>query len=176
MTSSVISLKKCNDLQIFSGIPYEVFAIGNLEILSDEKTAFFCSSKVSGAAILKIFERANLWRKQQTTIIGGFHSPLEKEVLETLFRGKGRIIICPARSLEQMRLPNEWNIALDENRLLILSPFSDISRVSKKTAEKRNDFVAQIADRIVFGFISEGSKIEKLQKELIPTNKPCEIL
>ncbi len=70
-----------------------IFCIGNSEILSDEKIGFFCSSKSSGAAILKVFERANLWRKERTTIISGFHSPLEREVLEILLKGKGRIIL-----------------------------------------------------------------------------------
>lgn len=62
---------------------------GNSEILSDEKIGFFCSSKSSGAAILKVFERANRWRKERTTIISGFHSPLEREVLEILIIRKG---------------------------------------------------------------------------------------
>lgn len=62
----------------------QIFCIGNIEILSDEKIGFFCSTKSSSAAILKVFERANLWRKERTTIIGGFHSPLEREVLEIL--------------------------------------------------------------------------------------------
>lgn len=63
---------------------------GNSEILSDEKIGFFCLSKSSGAAILKVFERANRWRKEKTTIIGGFHSPLEREVLEILLKGSRR--------------------------------------------------------------------------------------
>lgn len=153
-----------------------IFCIGNIEILSDEKIGFFCSSKSSGAAILKVFERANLWRKERTTIIGGFHSPLEREVLEILLKGTGRIIICPARSLETMRLPKDRLTALTENRLLIISPFSETPRVSRTTAAKRNRFVAQIAARIVFGYISDDSKIEKLRQELLLMNKAFEIL
>jgi predicted Rossmann fold nucleotide-binding protein DprA/Smf involved in DNA uptake len=150
--------------------------IGNIEILSDEKIGFFCSSKASGAAILKVFERANLWRKERTTIIGGFHSPLEREVLEILLKGKGRIIISPARSLETMRLPQDWLTSFTENRLLIISPFAQTPRVSRTTAAKRNRFVAQIADRIVFGYISDDSKIEKFRQELAQTKKAFEIL
>ncbi len=153
-----------------------IFCIGNIEILSDEKIGFFCSSKASGAAILKVFERANLWRKERTTIIGGFHSPLEREVLEILLKGKGRIIISPARSLETMRLPQDWLKAIKENRLLIISPFQSVPRVSRMTAAKRNQFVVQIADRIVFGYVSDGGKVEKLQQELVQINKVFEIL
>lgn len=149
---------------------------GNLKILSDDKIGFFCSSKSSGAAILKVFERANLWRKERTTIISGFHSPLEREVLEILLKGKGRIMICPARSIETIRLPKDWLTALTENRLLVISPFTRTPRISRTTAAKRNQFIVQIADRIIFGYISDDSKVEKIQQELILMNKAFEIL
>lgn len=154
----------------------QIFCIGNIEILSDEKIGFFCSTKSSGAAILKVFERANLWRKERTTIISGFHSPLEREVLEILLKGTGRIIICPARSIETLCPPKHWLTALTENRLLIISPFADTPRISRATATKRNQFVVQIADRIVFGYVSDDSKIEKIRRELILMNKAFEIL
>lgn len=149
---------------------------GNSEILSDEKIGFFCSSKSSGAAILKVFEGANLWRKEQTTIISGFHAPLEREVLAILLKGTGRIIIAPARSLVTMRPPRDWLTALTENRLLIVSPFTNTPRDSRATATKRNQFVVQIADQIVFGYISNGGKVEKLRRESASMNKPFEIL
>jgi predicted Rossmann fold nucleotide-binding protein DprA/Smf involved in DNA uptake len=174
--------KETNNLPVvlqkyFANNPEQTISYcGNLEFLSDEKTAFFCSSKSSGAAILKIFERANFWRKEQITIISGFHSPLEKEVLDILLKGKGLIIICPARSIESMLLPKEWLLALEGNRLLIISPFTDMPRISRTTAEKRNQFIAQIADRVVFGYISESGKTAKLLQELDRINKPVEIL
>ena len=149
---------------------------GNSEILSDEKIGFLCSSKSSGAAILKVFERAYLWRKERTTIISGFHSPLEREVLEILLKGTGRIIIAPARSIETMRPSQNWLTALTENRLLIISPFADTPRISRATAAKRNQFISQVADRIVFGYISDGSKIEKIRGDLFANNKAFEIL
>jgi hypothetical protein len=72
-----------------------------------------------------------------------------------------------------MRLPKDWLKALSENRLLIISPFTDTPRISRMTAEKRNDFIVQIADRVAFGYISEESKIEKIHQRL---KKPFEIL
>lgn len=118
----------------------QIFCIGSVEILSNEKIGFLCSSKSSGAAILKVFERANLWRKEQTTVIGGFHSPLKREVLGILLKGKGRIVICPARSIETFRLPKDWLTALTENRLLITRPSS--ARRAFRGRRRRNEIIS----------------------------------
>jgi hypothetical protein len=96
--------------------------------------------------------------------------------LEILLKGTGRVIIAPARSLETMRLPQTWLTALTKNRLLIISPFADTPRISRTTAAKRNQFISQVADRIVFGYISDGSKIEKIRGYLFANNKAFEIL
>lgn len=45
-----------------------------------------------------------LLRDAGVTVIGEFHSPMEKECLNILLRGSQPIIVCPARSLENMRI------------------------------------------------------------------------
>ena len=53
------------------------------------------------------------------------------------------MVICPARSLEGMRVPREWRGPLAEGRLLLLSPFTEKSRrVTSGLAAARNKFVA----------------------------------
>ena len=59
------------------------------------------------------------------TLIGGFHSPMEKECLDLLLRGSRPIIICPARSIDRMRIPKPWKAPLADGRLLVMSPFLD---------------------------------------------------
>jgi predicted Rossmann fold nucleotide-binding protein DprA/Smf involved in DNA uptake len=154
----------------------QISAIGNTDILNDEKTAFFCSRKCSGSAILKVFEKARIWQSEQKTIISGFHSPLEQEVLQILLKSKNRIIICPARSLEKMRIRLELKEALAENRLLIISPFTEQHRQTKDLALKRNKFIVQTADKIVFAENSQGGSIGKLIGELTTNNKPFHYL
>jgi predicted Rossmann fold nucleotide-binding protein DprA/Smf involved in DNA uptake len=144
----------------------QISAIGNPDILNDEKTAFFCSRKCSGRAILKVFETARIWQAEQKTIISGFHSPLEQEVLQILLKGKNRIIICPARSLEKMRVALELKKALTKNRLLIISPFTEQHRQTKSLALKRNNFIVQIADKVMIADYSKGGNTEKLILEI----------
>lgn len=48
-----------------------------------------------------------------------------------------------------MRVPDQWETPLAENRLLILSPFDESQkRVTVKLAERRNKFVGALSDEL----------------------------
>ena len=96
--------------------PATLSALGNLDLLSLPKTALFCSARCPGSAILAAYDQAAIWRDSGRCIISGFHSPVEKECLQILLRGKQPIIICPARALPK-RLPPEWQKPLADGRL-----------------------------------------------------------
>jgi predicted Rossmann fold nucleotide-binding protein DprA/Smf involved in DNA uptake len=74
--------------------PSAVFALGNIEILKARTVAIFCSIKCPGDLILKTYDLARIFRDHEITVIGGFHSPMEKECLSLLLRGKQPIILC----------------------------------------------------------------------------------
>lgn len=62
---------------------------------------------------------------------------------------------------------------LDEDRLLILSPFTEEeNRISSQRALERNRFVAALADSILLPYAEPNSKTEKICKELLTWNKP----
>src|SRR3990167_1742048 len=103
--------------------PSSLSALGNLGSLSQPRTALFCSVRCPGDAILGAYDAARKLRDEGVTVVSGFHSPVEKECLRILLRGKQPIIICLARALEKIRLPSDWQRALEAGRLLILSPF-----------------------------------------------------
>jgi predicted Rossmann fold nucleotide-binding protein DprA/Smf involved in DNA uptake len=147
--------------------PESIAALGNLDILKEKKTAFFCSSKCPGDLIIKTYDLARKWRDDGITIIGGFHSPMEQECLTILLRGKQPVIVCPARSIETMRLKAEYKIPLGEGRLLILSPFAKKDRrVTSETSLARNYFVAALADEIFVTHAAPGSKTEQFCREV----------
>jgi len=83
-----------------------VTVIGNPVILQRNKLALFCSKKCPGNLILKAYDLVHELRESGTTVISGFHTPIEKECLRILLRGDQPIIICPARSIENMRIPS----------------------------------------------------------------------
>ena len=87
--------------------PY-LWAIGNLDILEMNLLGFFCSVKCPGSVILKTYDLARELRDAEIAVISGFHSPIEKDCLDHLLKGTQPVAICPARGIENMRIPNAW--------------------------------------------------------------------
>src|SRR5919107_3381892 len=66
--------------------PAELCVLGNLDILQQKTLALFCSIKCPGNLILKTYDLAQQLREAEVPIIGGFHSPMERECLTILLR------------------------------------------------------------------------------------------
>ena len=101
--------------------PETIWARGNIALLTDREAhlngdlwALFCSNRCPGQIILKSHELAQQFRASGRPTIGGYHSPVEKECLRVLLRGSQPIILCPARSIENMRLKPAWKGGLAE--------------------------------------------------------------
>ncbi|MGH8657712.1 MAG: DNA-processing protein DprA [Gammaproteobacteria bacterium] len=126
--------------------PAALQAIGPVALLAAPKTALFCSASTPGDAILRAHDTARRLRDEGITVISGFHSPIEKDCLRILLRGKQPIIVCPARAIETMRIPSECRAAFDAGCVLFLSPFTkQPKRVTKESALRRNEIVAALA-------------------------------
>ncbi len=148
-------------------MPVKLWAIGRLDLIDIPKTALFCSNRCPGDAILKAMDQAQKWRDQGRCIISGFHSPIEKECLKILLRGRQPIIICPARSIETMRIPKYWKPAIEERRLLVLSPFPAVERrMTAALADQRNQMVAALADEVYIAHAASEGRISKLISQI----------
>ncbi len=147
--------------------PFALTAIGPVTLLANRRTALFCSARTAGDAILRAHDAARLLRDDSVTVISGFHSPIEKECLRILLRGKQPIIVCPARAIQAMRIPTECRSAFDAGRVLFLSPFSGpLKRVTKDSAANRNEFVAALADEAYIPHVSQGGQTARIAKML----------
>ena len=145
---------------------------GNLRLLEEALTALFCSSQCPGDLIIKTYDLARSMRGAGVPVIGGFHTPMEKECLRLLLRGTQPVVICPARSIENMRVLREWRPALDDGRLLVLSPFpTTVRRPTVDTAERRNDLVADLAHQVFIADAAPNSKTEALAHRLAYNGK-----
>ena len=149
-------------------------SIGNTRISDATKLALFCSKKCPGSLIIQTHDLAHVLRDAGITVISGFHSPLEGECLNVLVRGAQPLIICPARNLDGMRIPTAWRAPIEQGRLLILSPFEKKQKHRRATsdlAQKRNAFVAAVADAIFIAYAAPGSATESLYKTILSWGK-----
>jgi len=157
--------------------PKELFALGNQALLDHSALALFCSSRCPGSIILKAYDAVKELRDEGRTVIGGFHSAIEKECLDILLRGHSPVILCPARSLHGIRLKGEWKKPLEEGRLLILSRFSTKhSRMTADLAHQRNLLVASLADEILILHAAAGSMVEFICALAGALSKPIQVL
>jgi len=153
--------------------PGRIAAIGDIAILRVKTLALFCSVKCPGNLILQTYDAACALRDAGVTVIGGFHSPMEKECLTLLLRGTQPVVICPARGIEGMRVPGEWREPLAQGRLLILSPFDNRHRrPTEELSQRRNDFVAALADEVLVAYAAPGGKTDQFCRRILRWGKP----
>jgi hypothetical protein len=123
--------------------------------------------------ILKTFDAITAMRDEGRTLIGGFHSPMERECLAILLRGRQPVIWVPARNIVGMRLKPELQPAFAAGRLLILSPFEPKhKRITVALADARNRFVGALADRVFVAHAAPASRTLALVLALRDCGKP----
>ncbi|MGE5341382.1 MAG: DNA-binding protein [Candidatus Omnitrophota bacterium] len=148
-------------------------AIGDISILRNPLSALFCSVRCPAEIILKTYDLIRDLRDSGVIFIGGFHSPIEKDCLEILLRGCQPIVICPAKSIDKMRIPGNWAPLIDNGRLLILSPFVPRQKhITSERAQYRNLFVAALAKEIYIFHAANGSKTRDLFRQVLTWGKP----
>lgn len=147
--------------------PAELTVLGDASLLRARRTALFCSARTPGDAILRTHDTARRMRDEGITVISGFHSPIEKECLRILLRGKQPVIVCAARAIETMRILTDCHAAFAAGRLLFISPFTkQPKRVTKESALRRNEIVAALADEVFIAHITPGGQTEKMAEML----------
>jgi len=137
--------------------PAELVVLADASLLRARRTALFCSARTPGDAILRTHDAARRLRDDGVTVISGFHSPIERECLKILLRGKQPIIVCPARAIDTMRIPKEIRQTFETGRVLYLSPFREQpERITRESAQLRNEVVAALADEAYLAHTEPG--------------------
>lgn len=145
---------------------------GNESILKHRMVAILSSVKCPGRLILETYDLCQRLRRDGVTVISGFHSPMEKECLRILLNSPNAVVWCLARGMIK-RMPLELRRAIDESRLVVISPFdSSVRRPTTNTASRRNRVVAEMADTVVVTHATSGGKMEALCRKLLTSGKP----
>jgi predicted Rossmann fold nucleotide-binding protein DprA/Smf involved in DNA uptake len=108
-----------------------------------------CSIRCPGSIVIKTLDAIRALRDARVVVIGGFHSPMEKECLDILLRGKQPVILCAAKGLVGLRIGQTPRQAVKDGRLLIVSRFAaNVRRTTAVRAMQRNDLVVALADAL----------------------------
>ena len=136
-----------------------LYAMGEPSILRHRLLGLICSIKCPGSIVIKTLDAARTLRDAGVAVVGGFHSPMEKECLDILLRGNQPVILCPARGLAGLRIGQIPRRAVKEGRLLVVSPFAEsIRRTTAAQAVQRNNLVASLADAVWVPHAAPGGK------------------
>ena len=134
--------------------------LGNTELLKCRKTAFFAPGKISVASVMPCYDWATTMARSGECVISGFNSRLESDVWNFLERGSQPIIVVLTRSKFKV-VPMKYRPLLDAGRLLIIF-LGYGSHPCREYATRRNEYVALIADRLVFATFAPESSLSHI--------------
>lgn len=136
-------------------------------VLDSAPIAFFCSRSCPGDIILKAQDWANARGAVSAPVIGGFHTPVERDVLRILLRGGAPVVIVLARTMQGYRAPPPIKAAVAAGVAWIVSPFPRIqTRTTAVTAEARNRHILTLCERVLIAHAAPGGKTETLANEV----------
>lgn len=126
-----------------------LYAMGEVSLLRRRLLGLVCSIQCPGSIVIQTLDAARALRVAGVAVVGGFHSPMEKECLEILLRGDQPVILCAARGLVGLRMGQQARRAVLAGQVLVLSPFAEsVRRTTADQAVQRNHLVAALADAL----------------------------
>lgn len=146
--------------QLTGDPPATLHGTGNFELAAQPATAFLCSTPCPASKVAEAREWARRQCDAGATIISGFQTPLELDVLDILARRGANLIWVPGRDIP-ITMDATFRQPMNENRLLVLSPFAygNPSRQSKESCSIRNRFVLGFANDRYLPHIAHGSSL-----------------
>lgn len=146
--------------------------LGNKDLFKLHKIAFFASRKTKSNSVLPTLDWVSeIAKREDVAVCSGFQSPLEKKILQYLLEGKCGIIYGLNRGIYK-KIPQKYLDVHNSGRILFISLENDnIIMPSKANAERRNLYLASIADELVFASINEKSSLLKVSERIRKTTK-----
>ena len=142
----------------------QILTLGEASILDLPKVGFLSSRKVPPAAVMKCYDWATEMRDKGVCVMGGFQSPLERDVLMFLLQGKQPVVWVLAHKLWTERsIPKPYRELIAAGRLLVVSPVAQtVARVDARTATIRNRYILEHSEKVVFAAIDPNGALSRL--------------
>jgi hypothetical protein len=145
-----------------------IACIGSPAILKRPRLSIICSAHCPGPIALETYRIARNALPGGPTVIGGFHSPMERTVFDLLTTRHVPVVVCPGRRIQSRSVPAAWAGAIADGRMTVLSPFApERRRVDRGLAGLRNAFVAALAGTIFVPYARPGGAVAALVMTLL---------
>ena len=137
--------------------------LGNTSLLERKKIGYFASGTIASLSVLPTLDWATeIAKREDVAIVSGFHSKMEREVLDILLKGRCKLICVLARPIYKV-IPEKYRNAYDQNRVLFISHNTSKSTMtSRLLCQKRNEYIASISDELVFTSLTPASTLYSL--------------
>ena len=147
---------------------------GNRDLLDRRLVAFFASRNSPPEAL----DLAKHWAydiaQTEKVVTSGFHSPIERAVLDILLCRGCSVVVTLGRAL-YTKIPAHLKTAYDQNRVLFIS-FRNNSRHSFSCSQLRNWATADLATEVVFAPYLPQSQLSTLHHSLLYMPKTAIVL
>ena len=154
----------------------QITILGDASILDLPKVGFLSSRKVPPAVVMKCYDWATEMRDKGVCVMGGFQSPLERDVLTFLLKGKQPVVWVLAHKLwTEKSIPKAYREPIAAGRLLVVSPVAQsATRVDARTASIRNRYILKHSEKVVFAAIDPNGVLSRLVGEYLDLQ--CKVL
>lgn len=134
---------------------------------------FICSIQCPGSLVIRALDAARELRDAGVCVIGGFHSPMERECLDILLRGKQPVGYCPAHGLDSLVLTESQLAAVEQGRLTLVAAFPpEVRKATVEQAVQRNDLIADRASALWVPHAAPGGKVWSTVRKTMASGKP----
>ena len=133
---------------------------------------FICSIQCPGSLVIRALDAARELRDAGVCVLGGFHSPMERECLDILLRGKQPIGYCPAHGLDSLTLTESQTTAVEKGRLVLVAAFPpEVRKATVEQAVQRNDLIAELAAALWVPHAAPGGKVWTTVRKTLAAGK-----
>ena len=143
--------------------PLQLFGVGNAALLKTPLLALIASRECPAHIMIETLDRIPEWIKARKTIVSGFHSPLEQQVLHSFLRRNGCVIKVLARGIRDYRPLAHEQEPLTEGRMLIVTTCPPtVTRTTRATSLERNRLVLTLTDKHCIPYLSPNSPLQTM--------------
>lgn len=156
-------MKTRKTTELISDKKKDVFFTGNVDIINKYPViGVLASGKAPGPVVWESYQFFYALRDAGVTIAGGWHSPLEKGILDALMEGKVNVAFFAAKGLKARGFQQKFKLLDRTSSGLMISPFPDnVTKINSTEGPRlRNELASALSDVLLIPFLNK-KELEK---------------